>query len=155
MTPDNVQLAFWTGLSIIGVSFLGWMALSVVQLKAEVEATKRQLALVPLADMIKEQLLHALHHDRPGYERPDILIDKALQGTITEAESAELVIWCQKRIIDPKVTEEERIQAELLIPAMKLIKHREIGIIKRAQEAFLSALIGVSVASIHAMARMK
>jgi hypothetical protein len=153
MTPELSRMVLWGGVSTAFIAFLGWLAISVVQLKTEVEANKRQLALVPLADMIKEQLLHALHHDRPGYERPDLLIDKALQCTITNEESSELDAYLVKRTTDPTVTEEERIQAELLIPAIKLIRHRDLGIIEKARDAFLSVLIGVSVASIHAMSR--
>jgi len=141
------------------MAFLGWLAISVTKLQAEVLASQRQLSLIPLAAMIQTQLLNDLHHEEEQYSEPDALIDQFLAGTITEEGKSKLAVFFTQRKNDPKVDELERLKAEAAIAIMKVVKFQNPSkfgkVAAGVSSAVLSWMLGLSIASIQALGRFK
>lgn len=154
-----------TGVALISVgsaaflAFLGWLAVSVTKLQAEVLASQRQMSLIPLAAMIQTQMLNDLHHDEEKFSEPDALIDGFLAGTITEEGKSKLEAFFVQRKSDPSVSQEERLKAEALISIMKVVKFQNPTGFRNLQSKVstkvLSWIIGISIASIQTLNRFR
>ena len=133
------------------VAFIVWVATNIIALKTEVEASKRQLALVPLAAIIQSQLLSDLHHEGPGFAEPDALIDKFKNLTINKEELVKLGVFIEHRMVDVNVSELERRKAEALHAIMKVVVIQEQGIRTKIADKVLSVIVGLSVATLHTL----
>lgn len=150
MTPATWQ----TIIGLIGalvLAVLGWIVNSIVDLKADMKATKVQMSLVPLAAMIQSQLLNKLHHDGAGFEEPDALIDQWRNGTITEPGKNKLKAFFAQRVISPDVSETERLNANAALAIMAVVKFEEESIRNKLSTKVLSVILGLSIASIRAL----
>jgi hypothetical protein len=134
-----------------GVAFHGWVATSIIQLREDVKGAKTELSMIPLSAMIQSQLLNSLHHDHPKYAEADALIDKFKMVTITTEELQKLKLLLGQRALDADISELERKQSVALLAIMDVVVIENESSKKKAMNALLSIMVGVSIASIHTL----
>lgn len=148
--PQWVLVLLGVGATAL-VAFLAWIVTSINSLRVDVESNKRQFALIPLAQLIQDQFLKSLHHEGPGFEEPDRLIDEWFGLTISPEGVDKLKAFMAHRMIDPAVSEEERLRAEAVLALMKIVVIQKRTAAEMVATKALSLMIGLSVASIQAM----
>ena len=144
--PDWVwQVILGIGLTAF-LAFCVWLVTSIHDLQVDMERSKTQLS--PVWKVVEASLMDAIHHDDPKFARPDALIDKFKNLTITTPEGAELKHYIERRVVDPTVPELERKQAKALLAIMDIVVIEENTAKDKLVNAILTFIVGFSVAAL-------